>query len=107
MSKITVIGSMVMDNVAKMDKFPEAGETVLGATLEFFPGGKGANQCVSVARLGGDVEMVGMLGKDGTQIYFVKSSKKKVSNRIMYFRAISRRLWRKFKSTQKDKIAFV
>ena len=65
MSKITVIGSMVMDNVAKMAKFPQAGETVLGATLEFFPGGKGANQCVSVARLGGDVEMVGMLGKDG------------------------------------------
>ena len=56
---------MVMDNVAKMAKFPQAGETVLGATLEFFPGGKGANQCVSVARLGGDVEMVGMLGKDG------------------------------------------
>ena len=33
MSQITVIGSMVMDNVAKMDKFPEAGETVLGDTL--------------------------------------------------------------------------
>lgn len=65
MAKIIVIGSMVMDNVAKMDKFPQAGETVLGATLEFFPGGKGANQCVSVARLGGEVEMVGMLGKDG------------------------------------------
>ena len=65
MSKITVIGSFVMDNVAKMTKFPQAGETVLGTTLEFFPGGKGANQCVSVARLGGDVEMVGMLGNDG------------------------------------------
>lgn len=65
MAKITVIGSFVMDNVAKMDKFPQAGETVLGNSLEFFPGGKGANQCVSVARLGGDVEMVGMLGKDG------------------------------------------
>ncbi|MBQ8885351.1 MAG: ribokinase [Clostridia bacterium] len=65
MSKITVIGSLVMDNVAKMKKFPEAGETILGYTLELFPGGKGANQCVSIARLGGDVEMVGMLGKDG------------------------------------------
>lgn len=64
MSKITVIGSFVMDNVAKMKKFPEAGETILGDTLEFFPGGKGANQCVSIARLGGDAEMIGMLGKD-------------------------------------------
>ena len=65
MSKITVIGSFVMDNVAKMVKFPQAGETILGESLELFPGGKGINQCVSVARLGGDVEMVGMLGKDG------------------------------------------
>jgi ribokinase len=54
-----------MDNVAKMERFPQAGESVIGATLEFFPGGKGANQCVAVARLGGDVEMIGMLGKDG------------------------------------------
>lgn len=65
MSKITVIGSFVMDNVAKMAQFPEAGETILGDSLELFPGGKGINQCVSVARLGGDVEMIGMLGKDG------------------------------------------
>lgn len=72
MAKITVIGSFVMDNVAKMNKFPQAGETVLGSTLEFFPGGKGANQCVSVARLGGDVEMIGMLGKDGNGDVFRK-----------------------------------
>lgn len=65
MAKITVVGSFVMDNVAKMQKFPEAGETILGESLELFPGGKGVNQCVSVARLGGDVEMIGMLGKDG------------------------------------------
>lgn len=70
MSKITVIGSFVMDNVAKMVKFPQAGETILGESLELFPGGKGINQCVSVARLGGDVEMVGMLGKDGNADVF-------------------------------------
>ena len=65
MSKITVIGSFVVDMVAKMEKFPQAGETVLGESLEYFLGGKGINQCVSVARLGGDAEMIGMLGKDG------------------------------------------
>ena len=56
MSKITVIGSFVMDNVAKMVKFPQEGETILGESLELFPGGKGINQCVSVARLGGDAD---------------------------------------------------
>ena len=75
MSKITVIGSFVMDNVAKMVKFPQAGETILGESLELFPGGKGINQCVSVARLGGDVEMVGMLGKDGNSDVFRKIMK--------------------------------
>ena len=75
MSKITVIGSFVMDNVAKMAKFPQAGETILGESLELFPGGKGINQCVSVARLGGDVEMVGMLGKDGNGDVFRKIMK--------------------------------
>ena len=75
MSKITVIGSFVMDNVAKMVKFPQAGETILGESLELFPGGKGINQCVSVARLGGDVEMIGMLGKDGNGDVFRKIMK--------------------------------
>ena len=72
MAKITVIGSFVMDNVAKMRYFPESGETILGESLEFFPGGKGINQCVSIARLGGDVEMVGMLGNDASADVFRK-----------------------------------
>lgn len=72
MAKITVIGSFVMDNVAKMGRFPKEGESVLGESLEMFPGGKGANQCVSVARLGGDVEMIGMLGNDANGDIFRK-----------------------------------
>ena len=64
MSRITVIGSFVVDMVAKMKKFPQAGETILGERVEYFLGGKGINQCVSVARLGGDAEMIGMLGED-------------------------------------------
>ncbi len=58
------MGSFVMDNVAKMKRFPQAGESMIGESIELFPGGKGANQCVAIARLGGDVEMIGMLGKD-------------------------------------------
>ena len=72
MAKITVVGSFVMDNVAKMKKFPQEGETILGESIELFPGGKGANQCVSIARLGGDVEMVGMLGQEANGDVFKK-----------------------------------
>lgn len=61
---ITVVGSFVMDMVARMDRFPQAGETLIGGSVQYFPGGKGANQCISVARLGANVQMVGMLGKD-------------------------------------------
>ena len=64
MGKIVVVGSMNMDYVIQLDRFPAPGETVAGHSLELFLGGKGANQCVSVARLGGDAEMVGMLGRD-------------------------------------------
>ena len=62
---ITVVGSFVMDNVATMKRFPEAGETVLGERLDVYPGGKGINQCVAARRLGAETAMVGMLGKDG------------------------------------------
>lgn len=61
---ITVVGSFVMDMVARMERFPQAGETLIGQSVQYFPGGKGANQCVAAARLGGKVQMVGMLGED-------------------------------------------
>lgn len=65
MAKITVIGSFVMDMVARLEEFPKAGQTVLGKSLGVYPGGKGANQAVAARRLGGDVEMIGCVGKDG------------------------------------------
>lgn len=72
MAKITVIGSFVMDNVATMDRFPSPGESVIGLSIKNFPGGKGANQCVSIARLNGDCEMIGMLGNDENGRFFLK-----------------------------------
>lgn len=65
MGKITVVGSFVMDLIGLVDTFPKEGETVIGKTLKTLPGGKGANQAVSAARLGGDVTMIGKLGNDG------------------------------------------
>jgi len=62
--QLTVVGSINLDLVAKVERLPRAGETLGGATLERIPGGKGANQAVAAARLGADVRMVGCVGAD-------------------------------------------
>ncbi len=62
--KVTVIGSSNTDLVAKTPKLPAPGETVLGSEFIIAPGGKGANQAVAIARLGGDVTFVARLGMD-------------------------------------------
>jgi ribokinase len=62
--RITVVGSVNLDLVARVDRLPEAGETVGGATFSRIPGGKGANQAVACARLGADVTMIAAVGRD-------------------------------------------
>lgn len=64
MKKIAVIGSINMDLTAKTDRHPGKGETVSGWGLQYVPGGKGANQAVAAARLGGAVMMFGCVGDD-------------------------------------------
>jgi ribokinase len=61
---ITVVGSVNLDLVVRCEELPRPGETVSGATLQRFPGGKGANQAVACARLGARVTFVGAVGKD-------------------------------------------
>jgi ribokinase len=61
---ITVIGSINMDLVVSVDRRPEKGETIKGNMFTTMPGGKGANQAVSAARLGATVNMIGMVGED-------------------------------------------
>jgi len=63
-NKIIVAGSMNMDMVVKTSHIPQPGETVVGGTFFMNPGGKGANQAVAVARLGGDVVFIGKIGND-------------------------------------------
>lgn len=61
---VAVVGSANMDLVATMERVPAPGETVGGTRFDTFPGGKGANQAVSVARLGGDCVFLGKVGRD-------------------------------------------
>ncbi|MFQ5795669.1 MAG: ribokinase [Candidatus Bipolaricaulia bacterium] len=62
--EIAVLGSINMDLVVRVERFPEPGETIVGRSFAQFPGGKGANQAVGAARLDGDVGMLGMIGDD-------------------------------------------
>ena len=61
---ITVIGSVNMDLVISTGDFPIQGQTVLGRSFQTIPGGKGANQAVAIARLGGQSAMIGCIGND-------------------------------------------
>lgn len=53
-----------MDMVVNCDRFPQPGETILASDFAMFPGGKGANQAVACAKLGGRVEFVARMGRD-------------------------------------------
>jgi ribokinase len=61
---IIVLGGINMDLVTMSDRFPEAGETVVGKRFLTYGGGKGANQAVSAGRMGARVAMVGRVGDD-------------------------------------------
>lgn len=62
--KILIVGSSNTDMVIKTQKFPIPGETILGGRFLMNSGGKGANQAVAAARLGGKVTFVGKIGDD-------------------------------------------
>lgn len=62
--RITVVGSINLDLVARVERLPRPGETVTGAVLERVAGGKGANQALACARLGANVTLVGAVGSD-------------------------------------------
>ena len=63
-TKIVVVGSTNMDMVVKTTHIPVPGETVLAGSFFMNPGGKGANQAVTVARLGGEVIFISKVGND-------------------------------------------
>jgi len=65
MKNILVVGSINMDMVITVNRVPHMGETLSGDDYMTVPGGKGSNQALCMARLGGTVKMLGAVGKDG------------------------------------------
>ena len=61
---IIVVGSLNMDLVVHAPRHPHGGETLLGSGFATHSGGKGANQAVAAARLGGHVTLIGCVGND-------------------------------------------
>ncbi len=64
MNKLVVLGSVNADHVLQVASFPRPGETLHGHDYRIIPGGKGANQAVAAARLGGDIAFIASVGDD-------------------------------------------
>jgi len=86
MKKIIVVGSANTDMVVKAGKLPSPGETVMGGTFFMNAGGKGANQAVAAARLGGDVVFVAKVGNDIFGEQTIKGLKKEAINTAYVFK---------------------
>ena len=86
---ILVVGSLNMDMSVRVAAMPAVGETVLGKSLSYQTGGKGANQACAVGKLDGQVKLLGCIGMDefgekqieslktsGVDVSFLKKSQK-------------------------------
>lgn len=62
--KILVLGSVNADHVLDVESFPTPGETMVGSNYRVIAGGKGANQAVACARLGGTTQFLACVGDD-------------------------------------------
>ena len=61
---IVILGAFVADTAYRADRAPRMGETIFGNSFKLGPGGKGSNQAVAAARLGGEVTFLTRLGRD-------------------------------------------
>lgn len=74
--KTAVVGSINMDMTVTAERIPLKGETLKGDAVHYIPGGKGANQAVSMAKLGAQVEMFGCVGDDDAGKQLVENMNK-------------------------------
>jgi ribokinase len=61
---VVVFGSINLDLVSRVERFPAPGETLAGSSFATYPGGKGANQALAAARAGAKVRLYGAVGRD-------------------------------------------
>ena len=85
-SKITVMGSFVVDVMARTPHLPIPGETVKGNFFKLGPGGKGSNQGVAAQRAGAEVTMVTKIGKDDFSEIALKSFMKEGMDTRLVFK---------------------
>lgn len=62
---VIVLGSINLDVKALVASYPRHGDTATAKSITMLPGGKGSNQAVAAAKLGGKVAMLGAVGEDG------------------------------------------
>lgn len=63
--KVLNFGSLNIDYTYRVDHIVAPGETISSKNLEIFPGGKGLNQSIALAKAGAEVYHAGQIGKDG------------------------------------------
>jgi ribokinase len=76
MKTFRVAGSLNMDLVVTVDRFPRPGETISGHSFKTLLGGKGANQALALARLGARVSLFGRVGEDSFGDVYIEALKK-------------------------------
>lgn len=64
MKNIYILGSLNTDLAIYLERFPRPGETLRGSSFRIGSGGKGLNQAIAAAKLGGKVHFLGAVGKD-------------------------------------------
>lgn len=85
MSRILVVGSLNMDMTARVEKLPELGATIMANDFYKSCGGKGANQAIAMSKLGLDVSMIGMVGRDDDGEELIKNLiNNGIDNKVIY-----------------------
>ena len=71
-NRVMILGSINVDSIYQVTRFPQPGETIAVKQKSYAPGGKGANQAVAAARSGAKVSFIGAVGADNDGQEMVK-----------------------------------